>query len=545
MQGQILKILLAFFEGFVLILSPCILPILPLILTGSVHDGRSKPIGIIIGFIVAFTLATLFSKWLVDLAHLNPNTLRITSYSLLIALGIVMMSDFLSNKFNYIVERIIPYQLTSQSSTKLGRGLLSGVLFGMLIGIIWTPCVGPILAAVIVQTVVASTTLESFLIVLAFAIGVALPMLLITLLGKKIMEKVSFFRAQAGLIRKFLGLLIILSVLLLIYSPNLFLYSSTQVPPNKGTTLTFQAKYKAPPIIGTAWINSPPLTMNDLKNKVVLVDFWTYSCINCIRTIPYLEEWYKKYHDKGFLIIGVHSPEFIFEHDLNNVKNAVKSYGITYPVVLDNNFETWQNYRNQYWPAHFLINISGEVVYQHFGEGDYVGMENAIRKLLSLPPINPTTKETVEQSVNQSPEMYFGYARANQFASPEIVTSDQASEYSYPAHLALNSWALKGIWIILSRKIIAPNPGASLKLYFHAKKVYAVMGALHQPVRVKVLLNGKPLYQNNGVDVINGQAVVSNSRLYHLVNLKTDSDGVLELITNDPSLVMYTFTFGS
>jgi hypothetical protein len=234
----------------------------------------------------------------------------------------------------------------------------------------------------------------------------------------------------------------------------------------------------------------------------------------------------------GFEIIGVHSPEFEFEHDLNNVKHAVDVDGIHYPVALDNHFVTWQNFHNQYWPAHYLINKNGEVVYEHFGEGEYDVTENNIRYLLGLKGPAETASEQNYLS-ELTPETYFGYARAENFSSPEAVMQDKVATYSYPAELAVDHWALNGKWTIYRDKIVAASAGASIKLHFTAKEVYAVMGA-SEPVNVKVIPPGKSSIQ----------MMVSHDQLYTVVHLKHADEGTVELIASSPGLEMYTFTFG-
>lgn len=294
--------------------------------------------------------------------------------------------------------------------------------------------------------------------------------------------------------------------------------------------------YKAPDIAGIdAWINSPPLTLSELKNKVVLLDFWTYSCINCIHTFPYLKEWYAKYHDKGLVIIGIHSPEFAFEHDLENVKNAVAKYGILYPVALDNNFVTWRNYKNRYWPAHYLINKDGEVVYEHFGEGDYDVTENNIRYLLGLKGKDIKSAITKNNSYRQTPETYLGYARGQNFASPEEKLQNKPRIYTYPPVLSVNDWALKGEWIIYPDKVVAASSNASIKLHFRAQKVYAVMGGFTgSNINVIVRLNGKPIKE---------QWSVGPHQLYSLINSSANQESTVELIAVDKGLEVYTFTF--
>lgn len=292
--------------------------------------------------------------------------------------------------------------------------------------------------------------------------------------------------------------------------------------------------YPAPQIAGiVAWINSPALTNEQLKGKVVLIDFWTYSCINCIRTLPYLKDWYGKYHSKGFEIIGVHTPEFEFEKNLENVKSAVQKDGILYPVALDSNFVTWQNFKNSYWPAHYLIDQNGNVVYQHFGEGEYDVTENNIRALLGMNKTTASIKE--EPSFALTPETYLGYARAQNYSSPETITKGMPKQYSFPSSLSDNQWALQGSWIIGPEYIVSAFSQASLKIKFNAKKVFIVMGSANgKPILVKLLLNGAP----------KAEITVTQHRLYNAIELPATGNGELQLTASDPGLEVYTFTFG-
>ena len=258
-------------------------------------------------------------------------------------------------------------------------------------------------------------------------------MFLIALAGRSIVTNL-LFPGKTVLFRQLLGLIIILTVIYLVFFPGAgisFTQTNNQLPAKPVSLVNgVEHPYKAPEIAGIdAWINSTPLSWNNLKGKVVLIDFWTYSCINCIRTLPYLKDWYAKYHDKGFEIIGIHSPEFQFEHDLNNVKNAVKQDGITYPVALDNQFITWQNFKNEYWPAHYLVNKNGEVVYVHFGEGEYDVTENNIRYLLGMGGQVTHNKYEENYATTQTPETYLGYHRAERFSSVEPANKDIVAKY--------------------------------------------------------------------------------------------------------------------
>jgi cytochrome c biogenesis protein CcdA/thiol-disulfide isomerase/thioredoxin len=552
MEAVWINVGLAFLEGFALIISPCILPILPIILSGSLTGNKSRPLGIILGFIVTFTFVTLSSGAIISLFNLNPETLRNVSFGILFLLGLIMVSTYLTDKFSLFTQRLTRVG-SSKRINNPQSGFFSGLLFGGLVGVIWTPCAGPILAAVIVQVVIVQATYASVLILIAFAIGAGLPMLLIAFFGRRLLDRFGVIRHHTALFRKVLGLIIIASVVFLFYTSGEISIGGPHSNPSQQSISTpialingLDRPYKAPAISGIdAWINSPPLQLSELKNKVVLIDFWTYSCINCIHTLPYLKDWYAKYHDKGLVIIGIHSPEFAFEHDLENVKNAVTKYGILYSVALDNGFVTWQNYKNRYWPAHYLINKEGEVVYEHFGEGEYDVTENNIRYLLGLKGEGAKPAIRNRNSVTQTPETYLGYARGQNFASQEEKLENTPRIYTYPSVLSENNWALKGDWIIYADKIVAASSGASIKLHFRARKVYAVMGGFTgSKVNVKLRLNGKPFQDQKDTDFSHGQLDVGPHQLYALLNFPDEQESTLELIAIDKGLEVYTFTFG-
>ena len=535
MYTDITNIFLALIEGFGLIISPCILPVLPLILAGSLAGNKKHSIGIVAGFVLAFALFTFFSRQLVILFATDLTIVRYISFGLLILFGLIMLSNKLGNSFARLTQKLADVGMKFSKNQE--KGFVSGLLFGGLVGLIWTPCAGPILAAVIVQTIIQKTTLNSFLIILAFGIGAAIPMLLIALLGKKIMSRMQFFKVHSEMIRKILGMIIIASVFYMLYGES-WSFSFKQSTNVTQDTLVhgLLRPYSAPNIQGIdQWINSPPLTIEQLKGKVVLIDFWAYSCINCIRTLPYLKDWYAKYHDKGFEIIGVHSPEFDFEKNVNNVKNAVSSNGIKYPVALDNQFVTWQNYNNHYWPAHYLIDKNGYVVYTHFGEGDYDITENNIRYLLglnktSLPEVNETA------SFTETPETYLGYARMENYASPEAITYDQSAIYHFPETLKENQWALSGAWKVTAENV-STGKESSIKIHFNARKAFVVMGSgTGFSIPVKIFLNDKL--------VENGNISVMSHKLYEAVVLESVSSGILQITAFEPGLEIYTFTFG-
>jgi cytochrome c biogenesis protein CcdA len=550
MQSDLVNIGLGFLEGFALIISPCILPILPIVLAGSFTGSKKRPLGIITGFVIFFALFTFFSRKLVLYSGIDINLVRHFAYVVLLLLGIVMLSSYLTEKFASLTRKLANTGSTLTSANNSQGGFGSGVVFGALIAIIWTPCAGPILAAIIVQTVIQQTNLASFLTIVAFAIGAATPMLIIAIFGRKIMNNMGVFKNHTTFFRKLLGVIIIASVVYMIYSEG-----GVSIASAKESTVTTASSlesplakpYPAPEIAGiTAWINSPPLTIAELKGKVVLIDFWTYSCINCVRTLPYVKDWYDKYHDKGLVIIGIHTPEFDFEKVLANVQSAVTRDGIKYPVALDNDFTTWRNFNNAYWPAHYLINKDGQVVYTHFGEGDYDVTENNIRFLLGVDaPATANSTTAAASNPNETPETYLGYHRAKTYQGTEPVTKDKSAKYSYPTTALSGAWALQGNWIIDGDRIISDGTDSSIKFNVNARKIYVVMGnSTRKTIEVKLMWNGEPVTNNKGKDVTDSTIKVDSHALYEAVILDKADSGTIELTASAPGLELYTFTFG-
>jgi thiol-disulfide isomerase/thioredoxin len=307
-----------------------------------------------------------------------------------------------------------------------------------------------------------------------------------------------------------------------------------------------------------AWLNSPPLTPQALRGKVVLIDFWTYSCINCLRALPYVKSWYQRYKDQGLVVIGVHAPEFAFEKDAGNVTRAVHELGITYPVALDNNYAIWKAFDNQYWPAHYFIDAQGRIRGHHFGEGDYADSEQLIRRLLTeagashLPVAAQAIQGTGVQAASapdvNSPETYLGYARAANFASAGGLVRDAPNPYAAPAALQLNQWALSGAWRVDGEKAVATAAGAAIVFRFHARDLHLVLGPheVGHPVRFRVSIDGRDPGADRGTDVRpDGTGSVSEQRLYQLLR-QTDAgaDHTFAIQFLDPGVQAYSFTFG-
>jgi len=550
----------AFAEGLLLIASPCILPVLPLVLSASADGGKKRPFGIITGFVISFSIFALVSRYLVQALHIDVNIIKTASLWLLFAFGLVLVSSKLSEVFSRLTQKAANFG--NNVSLQSGKdGFFSGVVIGSLIGLIWTPCAGPILAVVLVQVIKQQTNLSAIAVILSFAIGAGLPMLAIALVGRSILAKASFFTKHTEELRRAFGVIIILSVGYIAFSTNIdqvFTTDNSAMPPPLTAPSTAPAEplqleegldqpYPAPAFTGLQeWFNSKPLTMADLKGKVVLVDFWTYSCINCVRTLPYIKAWDKKYRDKGLVIVGIHSPEFEFEKDPANVKAAIDAREIKYPVALDNNLTTWASFNNQYWPAHYLINRDGQVVYRHFGEGSYDVTENNIRYLLGLKGTAETlSSKDVPSDEDQTPETYLGYARAKNYAGM-APQRDVSAIYLTASSVPLNHWTLKGPWRVESEKDVAVDNNAILQLHFSAKKVFLVMGTTDgKPAKVSLKLDGIPLSKKTaGKNVKNSTVTVERHTIYELISLPESKNGLLEITSQQPGLEVYAFTFG-
>ncbi len=309
---------------------------------------------------------------------------------------------------------------------------------------------------------------------------------------------------------------------------------STDKNPTELSGPKFVNQGAAPEFTGISkWLNTEPLTMEDLKGKVVLVDFWTYSCINCIRTLPYVTKWYEDYKDQGLIVVGVHTPEFAFEKVTSNVESAIKRYGITYPVAQDNNYKTWGAYKNQFWPAHYLIDKSGNIVYTHFGEGEYENTEKAIRILLGLDDSEQLPTETTEQ-INQAgtSETYLGSARINNFGGTETLTADEQI-YAFPKKLAKNKFALEGKWKIEPEAAVHTQGFGRIRFNFTAAKVFMVAEA-SEPTTIKIYVDGK---LQKGV-------TISGSDLYSLFDSEVGANHTMEIEFPNGGVRVFTFTFG-
>jgi cytochrome c biogenesis protein CcdA/thiol-disulfide isomerase/thioredoxin len=605
----------AFLSGVITILSPCILPLLPILLSGGVSGGRARPFGVITGFVVSFTVFTLTLSAIVRALHIPADALRIAAVVLIALFGLVMLVPRLSAWFEVAASRVATGGRRLAPAGKTGGGggsgeagaarawpgYWSGCLVGLSLGLVWTPCVGPIMASVISLALTQRVGSGSVYITLAYSLGTALPMLGVMFGGRALLNRVPALARNAANIQRGFGVLMILvAVAIGLGWDRKFQSLVLRALPNYGSGLTAveniapvrsALRAREGPAVGSAantapgvfagaqdmltaslgdyglapefpgqrnWFNteglspasgqtaqggSMPLTMAGLRGRVVVLDFWTYSCVNCVRTIPYLQDWYRKYKDKGLVLIGVHTPEFEFEKNPANVARAIRELGVEWPVVQDNDYAIWNSYGNQFWPAHYFIDAKGHVRYFHFGEGDYEGSERIIRtllreagatvsgKIVSLPELQIQT---------QTPETYLGYDRARGFASAVSPVFDAPADYR-PARVPGNGeWNLTGRWTITPQYIV-PQSSGTLELGFQAKNVFLVIEPQSRDASIRVSVDGSP--PSDTADVKNGRLEPAESRMYQLVGLKRPGAHLLKLEVKG-KLRLFAFTFG-
>lgn len=521
---------LALAEGFGLAFSPCILPILPLILASSATGGRWRPLEIVSGFILSFTAFSLVSRQILAATGIQQDQIQFGAFILLLAFGLVMLLPQLEEKFAALTGSLAE-RANAASNHRIATRAGGGLIVGALIGVVWTPCAGPILAVALLQVIQSQTNLDAVATISAFSIGAGLPMLIVGFFGQSLTRYIRALSRHAVTIRRAMGVIIVVFAVMGLVGFNLGEWVVTTADAAGSPTAQsiklqdgLDQPYAAPEISGiTHWLNSAPLDRSALQGKVILIDFWTYSCINCIRTLPYIKAWHEKYKDQGLVIIGVHAPEFAFEGKRENVEKAIQKFGITYPVAMDNDFSTWKNYKNRYWPAHYLIDRNGQVVYTHFGEGEYEITEANIRQLLDLKETTQLNAEKDRVAAGQTPETYLGTDRSENESTAETK------------QLPLHHWALQGKWLRTGEYIQSQTKNAALTLHYRAKKVFLVMESQDQ--KPKTVLIRQPSGEK--------RLRVDDSKLYEIVLNPIQKNDLVSIIAENPGLRMFAFTFES
>jgi len=540
---------IAFLAGVITAISPCVLPVLPILLAGSAASAdRRRPYAIVAGLVVSFTTFTLAGAALLSALGLPADVLR----NIAIVALFVLAASLLSERVAWLLERPFLF-LTRRRVSKDA----SGFVVGLSVGLVFVPCAGPVLAAVTALAASGTVTFRIVLVTAAYAIGAAVPMLGVAVGGQRLGSGIAVVRSHASAMRKTAGVVVALAALAIAlgqdqrFTTALPGYTDAlqghvegnsaarrqlaRLNHSSGEALAASSRYpRAPEFAGiTAWLNTPngePVSLRALRGRVVLVDFWTYSCINCLRTLPHLEAWDRTYRNAGLTIVGVHSPEFAFEHVLGNVHAAAERLGVRYPVALDNDFVTWRAYRNAYWPAHFLVDRTGRIRDVRFGEGAYGETESEIRKLLGEGGDMPRTSVADQTPAETTtPESYLGYERLDRFANG-IPLLDKVARYRFPPRLPFDRLAYAGMWRVESSRIVAGR-GARLRLHFQASKIFLVLAGSG---RVDVLVDGR---RTRPV------AVSGIPRLYTIARFPRFTRGLLELRFS-PGLAGYAFTFG-
>ncbi len=579
-------------------LSPCVLPVLPALLSAGGVGGRRRPLGIVLGLSITFTVTIVGVAKVVDGVGLGSDPLRDVAIVVLLVFGVALLAPSVADRIEAPLSRLARFGPRTR-----GDGFWSGMLVGGALGFVYTPCASPILAAVISVSAASGKTV---VIALAYALGSALVLLALTLGGRRLFDRVR--RAGRGpLLQRALGTIMILTAVAIIanldvnfdqfvaqHIPDVNLTaglecsetvtshlheisgrhakfkiangssacggsgSGVRAAPANASQATLLATAQGLKALGPApeftetqdWFNTPgrrALSLSGLRGRVVLVDFWTYTCINCIRTLPYLKAWDAGYRRDGLTIVGVETPEFAFERDAANVSNAIAQFGLRYPVVQDNDMGTWNAYGNEYWPADYLIDSRGQVRYATFGEGDYDKTETAIRALLAEKGAkiggHSRPSNVVVPSQQATPETYLGTERAQGWTDPPKTGTH---DYGTPptGSLSLNDFAFSGTWRIAAQPATAVA-AAGIDVDFQAKNVYLVLSSAGGVARpVQVLLDGRPVPSAEaGADVHAGSVTVRGQRLYTLVSLRRDERHHLGL-RFAPGVTGYAFTFG-
>jgi cytochrome c biogenesis protein CcdA/thiol-disulfide isomerase/thioredoxin len=585
--------IVAYIAGALTIVSPCILPVLPFVFSRAGQPFTASVLPMLLGMVVTFagvaTLAALGGDWAVRANEFG----RHAAIALLALFGAAL----LSTRVAALVTRpavALGHRLSQRAAgQKVSVG--ASLLLGAATGLLWAPCAGPILGLVLTGAALHGANVETTLLLTAYALGAATSLALAVFAGGRVFAAMKRSLGLGERLRQGLGVAVLAGVAAIALGldtgllARLSFAGTTTIEQSlldrlggnsAGTTGAAVSNHMAPavsgaqqayksnlPVEGTfppldgavEWLNSAPLTVEQLRGKVVLVDFWTYSCINCIRTIPYVRAWAEKYRDQGLVVIGVHAPEFAFEKRIDNVKRAVRDFEIGYPIAIDNDFAIWRAFGNSYWPAHYFIDAEGRIRHHHFGEGDYEQSERVIQELLAEAAgsrggddgvVKPNAKgaEAAPDLANlQSGEDYVGYMRAANFASPEGVAADQARDYTV-GRPRLNQWGLSGNWTVGAEQATLNRAGGAIIYRFSARDLHLVLGpgAKGRRVRFQVSVDGVAPGPDHGSDIdADGNGTVTETRLYQLVRQSGEvRQRTFEIRFLDPGVEAFVFTFG-
>lgn len=588
-------LIIAYLGGALTILSPCILPILPFVFARAGQPFFRSTLPMLIGMSLTFalvaTLAAVGGSWAI---HANEYG-RLAAILLLTVFGISLLSPSVASIITQPVVDFGNKLLNASGRPGSVPTAASSFILGVATGLLWAPCAGPILGLLLTGAALNGANLQTTVLLAAYAAGAATSLAIALLVGGKIFAGMKRSLGISERIRQALGAAVLVGVAVIALGLDTGLlarlsyasttafeqvvldqlhekpaaetsaemasndFTATVIDPDRSFRSNLPVEGGAPSLNGAVqWLNGPPLTTEELRGKVVLVDFWTYSCINCIRTVPYVRAWAEKYKDQGLVVIGVHAPEFAFEKKIDNVRKAIEDFKIGYPVAIDNDYKIWRAFENSYWPAQYLIDAKGQIRYHHFGEGNYRQTEQAIQDLLreagnqmaTTQPVTPETKgaEASPDLKNiRSGESYLGYKRAVGFVSPGGLRADTANAYSV-SQPGLNEWGLSGPWMVGSERAVLDQPDGSIVYRFSARDLHLVLGpgATGKPVRFQVTVDGHMPGSNHGEDIdADGHGTITSTKLYQLVRQSGDvEERTFEIRFLDPGVEAYAFTFG-
>lgn len=606
--------LVAYLAGVLTILSPCILPVLPFVFARAGRPFRTSTLPMLAGMALTFaavaSLAAIGGGWAVRANEWG----RVVAMLVLAGFGLLLLLPSLAERLSRPVVAL-GGRLAGRDTGNASGSLLLGVAVGLL----WAPCAGPVLGLILTGAALNGANPATALLLLAYAAGAATALALALGIGGRVLAAMKRASGAGEGLRRVAGVLVLASVAAIALGLDTGMLtrlslagtnrieqglidriapgtvpatamapvgaSPAMVAPPEGAMMVppegammaadpgammmaagnaqgsdiLPVEALIPSLDGAVeWLNTPPLTMAALRGKVVLVDFWTYSCINCLRAIPHVRAWAERYGDQGLVVIGVHSPEFAFEKRVANVTRATADLGITYPVAIDNDYRIWRAFDNRYWPAHYFIDAEGRVRHHHFGEGSYDRSEQVIRQLLAeagrdalpegpAPVIAEGASAAADLTEVQSPETYIGYLRAQNFLGAQGLVADQPHDYAADTPRR-NEWGLTGNWTAGQEHAALNSPGGGIYFRFRARDLHLVLGpgAGGQPIRFRVTIDGQPPGADHGLDTdAEGNGIVTDERLYQLIRQKGPvADRSFEIRFLDPGVEAYAFTFG-
>ncbi len=556
-----IQLVLAYLGGILTIMSPCILPVLPFVFSRADHSFRKHGLPLLAGMAVAFagvaTIATVSGGWAVRANQYG----RVIALIIFAAFGLTLVWPSLAERLSRPLVRWGGRMSKPATNDPSPRQSLE---LGLATGLVWAPCAGPVLGLVLTQAALEGVSARTSLLLLAYALGAASSLAVVLFAGNRVFHALKRSLLAEVWIRRGLGVAVLVGVTAVAFGADRGILTRLSLT----STSTLEQRlvdrlHPGPNTLGeasvagaVAWLNSTPLTADSLKGKVVLYDFWTYSCINCLRTLPYVRAWADKYKSSGLVVIGVHTPEFSFERDLPNVEKAVRDLEITYPVAIDNNYAVWRAFNNGAWPANYIVDAAGHIRYHQLGEGQYKECEQVIQQLLQERNGRGTPDGFVTASASgaqaaadnkdvQSPDTPIGSARNLSFANGSAP--DGSRLYTVPSQLTLNQWGLAGRWFLRGERAVLADPHGSVVFRFHARDLHLVLGGQGgKPVRFRVKLDGQAPVENHGTDIDpQGLGTVNGYRLYQMIRQQGPiQDRTFEIEFLDSGVQVFSFTFG-